>query len=102
MIYNTFSMSSTMGKCCRPSGARQTGWIRHLGLAPQAICCRRSAAGPDRSIRMADLRKGKAVSRRYHNRRVGEFLKELELKAEGLVERIGPDKGGHWVVKEAP
>ena len=41
-----------------------------------------SFPGPDRSIRMADLRAGKAVSRRYRNRRIGEFLKELDL-AEG-------------------
>jgi len=41
-----------------------------------------SFPGPDRSIRMEDLRLGKAVSRRYRNRRIGEFLKELEL-AEG-------------------
>lgn len=38
-----------------------------------------SFPGPDRSIRMSDLRAGKAVSRRYRNRRVGEFLKELDL-----------------------
>ena len=38
-----------------------------------------SFPGPDRSIRMADLRRGKAVSRRYRNRRIGEFLKELDL-----------------------
>ena len=38
-----------------------------------------SFPGPDRSIRLADLRKGKAVSRRYRNRRIGEFLKELNL-----------------------
>lgn len=38
-----------------------------------------SFPGPDRSIRMEDLRTGKAVSRRYRNRRIGEFLKELEL-----------------------
>ena len=38
-----------------------------------------SFPGPDRSIRMEDLRIGKAVSRRYRNRRIGEFLKELEL-----------------------
>ncbi len=38
-----------------------------------------SFPGPDRSILMADLRAGKAVSRRYRNRRVGEFLKELDL-----------------------
>jgi ATP-dependent DNA helicase RecG len=38
-----------------------------------------SFPGPDRSIKMADLRAGRAVSRRYRNRRVGEFLKELDL-----------------------
>jgi ATP-dependent DNA helicase RecG len=38
-----------------------------------------SFPGPDRSIRMAELRAGKAVSRRYRNRRIGDFLKELDL-----------------------
>lgn len=38
-----------------------------------------SFPGPDRSISLEDLQKGKAVSRRYRNRRIGEFLKELEL-----------------------
>jgi ATP-dependent DNA helicase RecG len=28
---------------------------------------------------MEDLRAGRAVSRRYRNRRIGEFLKELDL-----------------------
>jgi len=41
-----------------------------------------SFPGADRSIRMNDLQQGKAVSRRYRNRRIGEFLKELDL-AEG-------------------
>ena len=41
-----------------------------------------SFPGADRSIRMEDLRAGRAVSRRYRNRRIGEFLKELDL-AEG-------------------
>ncbi|MCY3841189.1 MAG: putative DNA binding domain-containing protein [Gammaproteobacteria bacterium] len=41
-----------------------------------------SYPGADRSIRMADLQRGQAVSRRYRNRRIGEFLKELDL-AEG-------------------
>ena len=41
-----------------------------------------SFPGADRSIRMEDLQTGKAVSRRYRNRRIGEFLKELDL-AEG-------------------
>jgi len=41
-----------------------------------------SYPGADRSIRIEDLQQGRAVSRRYRNRRIGEFLKELEL-AEG-------------------
>lgn len=41
-----------------------------------------SYPGPDRSVRIEDLRAGRAVSRRYRNRRIGEFLKELNL-AEG-------------------
>lgn len=36
-------------------------------------------SGSDRSIALADLRRGKAVARRYRNRRIGEFLKELDL-----------------------
>ena len=38
-----------------------------------------SFPGPDRAIKMEDLRAGKAVNRRYRNRRIGEFLKELDL-----------------------
>ena len=41
-----------------------------------------SFPGVDRSIRMEDLRQGKAVCRRYRNRRIGEFLKALDF-AEG-------------------
>ena len=41
-----------------------------------------SFPGADRSIRMDDLQSGRAISRRYRNRRIGEFLKELDL-AEG-------------------
>jgi ATP-dependent DNA helicase RecG len=35
--------------------------------------------GPDPSIRLDQLKKGRAVLRRYRNRRIGEFLKELDL-----------------------
>ncbi len=35
--------------------------------------------GPDRSVRLDQLREGKAVPRRYRNRRIGDFLKELEI-----------------------
>ena len=38
-----------------------------------------SFPGPDRSIPMDELRAGRPVGRRYRNRRIGEFLKELEL-----------------------
>lgn len=53
-----------------------------------------SFPGPDRSIRLADLRRGKAVSRRYRNRRIGEFLKELDLtegRATGIAENTAGD-----------
>lgn len=35
--------------------------------------------GPVHSVRLDDLRHGHAVSRRYRNRRIGEFLKELQI-----------------------
>ncbi len=38
-----------------------------------------SYQGSDRSINLADLRLGTFISRRYRNRRIGEFLKELNL-----------------------
>ena len=38
-----------------------------------------SYPGPDRSVRLEQLRVGKAMPRRYRNRRIGEFLKELEF-----------------------
>ena len=38
-----------------------------------------SYPGPDRSVKLDRLRQGRALSRRYRNRRIGEFLKELEL-----------------------
>lgn len=41
-----------------------------------------SYPGADRSVQMEDLQQGRAVSRRYRNRRIGELLKGLDL-AEG-------------------
>ena len=38
-----------------------------------------SYPGPDRSVRLDQLRIGRAHPRRYRNRRIGEFLKELEF-----------------------
>ena len=38
-----------------------------------------NAGGPDRSIRKEDFAKGKVIPKRYRNRRLGDFLKELEL-----------------------
>ena len=38
-----------------------------------------SYPGPDASIRVDALNSGKIVARRYRNRRIGEFLKELDL-----------------------
>jgi ATP-dependent DNA helicase RecG len=38
-----------------------------------------SYPGPDHSIAMKDLQKGNVTARRYRNRRIGDFLKELKL-----------------------
>jgi ATP-dependent DNA helicase RecG len=38
-----------------------------------------SYPGPDPSIRLESLNGGKVTARRYRNRRIGEFLKELDL-----------------------
>ncbi len=38
-----------------------------------------SHPGPDPSISTEDIKNGRMVSRRYRNRRIGEFLKELEF-----------------------
>jgi ATP-dependent DNA helicase RecG len=35
--------------------------------------------GPDRSIKMEDFNRGRVFPKRYRNRRLGDFLKELEL-----------------------
>ena len=36
-------------------------------------------SGPDRSIRNQEIHKLKILARRYRNRRIGEFLKELDM-----------------------
>ncbi len=38
-----------------------------------------SIPGPVRSVNMEDFEKGKVIARRYRNRRIGDFLKELDL-----------------------
>lgn len=46
-----------------------------------------SLPGPDRTITDEDIANSHLVSRRYRNRRIGDFLKELKL-AEGRNTRI--------------
>jgi len=38
-----------------------------------------SLPGPDRTIADEDLKNYRLISRRYRNRRIGDFLKELKL-----------------------
>jgi ATP-dependent DNA helicase RecG len=38
-----------------------------------------SFPGPVRSVKIEDFKKGKVIARRYRNRRIGDFLKELSL-----------------------
>ncbi len=51
---------------------------KELRVWPDEILVQ-SFPGPDRSIPMEELKAGRPVGRRYRNRRIGEFLKELEL-----------------------
>jgi len=49
-----------------------------IRIYPNSICFI-NQGGPDRSIRLQAFNTGLIRSRRYRNRRLGEFLKELEL-----------------------
>jgi ATP-dependent DNA helicase RecG len=49
-----------------------------IRIEPEAIYIY-NLGGPDRSIRMEDFQKGQVFPKRYRNRRLGDFLKELEL-----------------------
>ena len=77
-----------------------------------------SYPGPDASIRLEALNGDKIVARRYRNRRIGEFLKELELtegrctgipKIRGAMEtngspppRFSTDEGRTYFLVELP
>lgn len=50
-------------------------------ITPSAIQIT-SYPGPDASVQLDALRRGTLVARRYRNRRIGEFLKELHLTEE--------------------
>jgi ATP-dependent DNA helicase RecG len=57
-----------------------------------------SYGGPDPSIRLSDFNKGIIRARRYRNRRIGEFLKELRLtegRATGIptIKRVLANNG---------
>ena len=64
--------------CHRSYEVREPVEVR---ITPQELTIL-SFPGADRSIRMEELRTVQAISRRYRNHRIGEFLKELDL-AEG-------------------
>ena len=50
-----------------------------ITVEPQGITIQ-NVGGPDRSISKADIEKGELlISKRYRNRRLGEYLKELDL-----------------------
>ena len=54
-----------------------------ITVEPKGITIQ-NVGGPDRSIPTADISRGELlISKRYRNRRLGEYLKELEL-TEGL------------------
>ncbi|TSA38550.1 MAG: hypothetical protein D4R64_02560 [Porphyromonadaceae bacterium] len=49
-----------------------------IRIEPNAILLYNSG-GPDRSIKREDFTTGRAIPKRYRNRRLGDFLKELKL-----------------------
>lgn len=49
-----------------------------IRIEPNAIYLY-NIGGPDRSIKMDDFKKGRVFPKRYRNRRLGDFLKELDL-----------------------
>lgn len=49
-----------------------------IRIEPDAILLYNSG-GPDRSIKREDFTTGRAIPKRYRNRRLGDFLKELKL-----------------------
>lgn len=54
-----------------------------------------SYGGPDRSVRMEDFSKGIVNPRRYRNRRIGDFFKELDItegKSTGVPTIVGAMK----------
>jgi ATP-dependent DNA helicase RecG len=77
-----------------------------------------SYPGPDPSIRRTDLKAKRIISRRYRNRRIGEFFKELEMtegrgtgipKIQAAMKRNGSPKASFetddnrlWFVAKLP
>jgi ATP-dependent DNA helicase RecG len=49
-----------------------------IRIEPEAMIIYNSG-GPDRFIRMEDFKTGRVFPKRYRNRRLGDFLKELDL-----------------------
>lgn len=57
-----------------------------------------SFPGPDRFVTIEGLKSYRVSNRRYRNRRIGDFLKELQ--EEGVLVREDTNRTGRWVVKE--
>ena len=66
-------------------------------ITPQELAIL-SFPGADRSIRMEDLQTGRAISRRYRNRRIGEFLKDRPGRGPIYGHPQDPSRhAGEWV-----
>lgn len=57
-----------------------------------------SYPSPDRSVKLEALQKGRANSRRYRNRRIGEFIKEMVDK--GLLIKLGNARNIYYELKK--
>jgi len=72
-VYNLDDLSSM-----HPDKFLSENYVTEVRILPDGVTIA-SYPGPDRSIALEDLRNGRGVTRRYRNRRIGEFLKELNL-----------------------
>ena len=66
-----------------------------IRIEPDSILLYNSG-GPDRSIKREDFVTGKAIPKRYRNRRLGDFLKELKL-TEGHATGLPALKKSHEI-----
>ena len=75
--YPHVALEETVANCLFHRNYQEREPVK-IRIEPDAILLYNSG-GPDRSIKKEDFITGKAIPKRYRNRRLGDFLKELKL-----------------------